>query len=178
MRSRRFMLPVVAVLTLGAVLPADAGPKVLDGKKVKQVVSISEIPAATANVPNDPTDAQVLACKIKTECNRLDFVFKPAKGVKGDLTVMTKWYFPTTTDVDLYLVGAGKIVGRCASYLGNQRFIQVPGASLKAGKVYTAIAYYAHSSGETLTLQVDMPQVKVAQVTNENEFNHRVADCR
>lgn len=173
--------PLVALAAIWALAlagaPASAGPDVLDGKRKTKVASIVEIPTATFVTASDPTDAQVLGCTANVQCGKLDFLYKPARGVKGDLTVMATWFYPTVTDVDLYLVGAGKILARCASTLGNRRFAQLKAASLKPGRTYTIVAFYAHSVGETLTIQASMPPVAVEQVTHEDTFNHRIADC-
>jgi hypothetical protein len=181
MRTRSTVVAAVAAgLIMTVIGPALAAkPVVLDGKKKTKVVSITQTPSVASNfVPGDPTDAQVLACKEKTQCDRLDFVYAPAKGVKGDMTVFSKWYFPTTTNVDLYLVSGSKILASCTGNIGNERYIQVPAKTLKSGGVYTAIAYTTRSTGEGLTLEAAMPSVQIAQFTKEDMYNYRLAACQ
>lgn len=168
---------VMAVLTAMVFsLHAEAATKVLDGKKTKKIDVVSDVPRGFATT--DPSNSQVVGCKIKTQCSRLDFVYKPARGVAGDLTVLTKWFYPAATDVDLYLVSAGKVMASCIGQVSNERVIQMSHTKMKYGAKYTAVAFYSHSVGETLTLEVDMPQVKIPEINNEDTYNHRYAKCQ
>jgi hypothetical protein len=155
MRVRALIAVATAVL-VGAATQASAKIDTLDGKKVKKVVSITQTRQNAATV-GDPDEAAVLTCRQGIDCNRLNFLYNPAKGVKGNITVFAQWYFAVTTDVDIYLVGAGKVLGKCGGEMGNERHFDVPASALKPGKVYTAIAWFSHSTGEGLTLEVDMP---------------------
>ncbi|MDQ1688348.1 MAG: hypothetical protein QOK42_1323 [Frankiaceae bacterium] len=155
MRVRALIAVATAVL-VGAATQASAKIDTLDGKKVKKVISITQTRQNAATV-GDPDEAKVIGCRQGIDCNRLDFIYKPAKGVKGNITVFAQWYFVGTTDVDIYLVGAGKVLGKCGGEMGNERHFDVAASALKPGKAYTAIAWYSHSTGEGLTLEVDMP---------------------
>ena len=180
MRARSmFIGAVAATASISLVCSAQAATPVLDGKKKTKVVSISQTPSLASNfVPGDPTPAQVVGCKEKTQCDRLNFVYAPAKGVKGDMTLFTKWYFPSTTDVDLYLLAGSNIIASCTGNLGNERYIQIAAKTLKPGKVYTAIAYTTRSTGEGLTLEAAMPSVAISEFTHEDNYNNRLAECR
>ena len=160
MRTRA-LLAVASALLVGAASQASATKiDTLDGKKVKKVVSITQTRQTTKDnlTVGDPTDAQVLSCQQGITCNKLDFIYKPAKGVNGDITVYSYWYFLMTTDVDIYLTDGKTLLGRCGGEQGNVRHFDVPASALKSGKKYTAIAWFSHSSGEGLTLEVDMPK--------------------
>jgi hypothetical protein len=152
----RTLIAVSSALLVAAATQASAKIDTLDGKKVKKVVSITQTRQGAATV-GDPDESKIATCRQGIDCNRLDFIYKPAKGVKGDITVFAQWYFAGTTDVDIYLLGAGKILGKCGGEMGNERHFDVSAKALKPGKVYTAIAWFSHSSGEGLTLEVDMP---------------------
>jgi hypothetical protein len=155
MRTRA-LLALSSALMLALATQASAKVETLDGKKTKKVVSITQTRQNAATV-GDPTDAQVAGCRNGIDCNRLDFVYKPAKGVKGDITVFAQWYFAGTTDVDIYLLAGSKVLGRCGGEMGNERHFDVAAKALKPGTRYTAVAWYSHSTSEGLTLEVDMP---------------------
>ena len=164
----RVLVAVVGALLVAAAGQASAKVDTLDGKKVKKVVSITQTRQGAATV-GDPDESKIASCRQGIDCNRLDFIYKPAKGVKGDITVFAEWYFIGSTDVDIYLLDGAKLLGRCGGEMGNERHFDVSAKSLKPGKKYTAVAWFSHSSGEGLTLEVDMPTKTVAPYETEGD---------
>jgi len=153
---RRTTLLAAGLAALVAAIPAQADfTPVLDGKKIKRVVLKED--ATRGAIAADPTDAQVVACKPKLECGRLEFIYKPARGVTADLGVSVHWFYPFASDVDLYLLQGKKVVARCASMSGNTRRFVVPRSSLRPGGRYTAVMFYSHSFGEKSNMVVSLP---------------------
>lgn len=151
--------PLAAALVVGAVAlvapHAVAGPPVLDGKKVINLKVQQESPTDAVGV-QDPSTADVAACDIP-RCGRIDFVYRPAKGVTAALSVRHKQFYIGTTDTDLYLLDGQTVVASCTGYVSNARYLQVPASKLKPGRTYTAVMYFSHSTGETVRMDVDLP---------------------
>ena len=158
MRAPAAALVAVSLLVAGAgASSAAAPPPVLDGKKVKNLKVVQESPTDAVGVA-DPAPADVAACQAP-RCARVDFVYKPAKGVKAPLSVHHKQFYVATTDTDLYLMQGTQVVAACTGMVSNARYVQVEAAKLKPGSTYSAIMYYSHSTGETTTMNVDLPGV-------------------
>lgn len=152
---RTVLLAAVAVAVALAVPHASAGPTVLDGKKVTNLKAQQESPTDAVGVA-DPAIADVIACDIP-RCGKISFVYQPAKGVTAPLSVRHKQFYIGTTDTDLYLLEGKTVVASCTGYVSNARYLQVPASKLKAGKTYTAVMYFSHSTGETVRMDVDLP---------------------
>jgi hypothetical protein len=149
---------------------------VLDGR-VLTTLSIRHDSTRGAGAPQGPTDVQVLHCG-EADCARLDFVYKPARGVRRDLGLQLVWYYAEATRMDLFLVGAGKVVARCAGPVGNTRYLVVPGAQLKPGLKYTAVMYYDYSFGEKGVLTATLPaKVGSPGLDASDKFNPKYAAC-
>lgn len=161
MTRRHVIAAAVAAAVSGMLLPvaahADKTP-VLDGKKTT-MVETHQSATRGAPAPSGPTDAQVLACK-PAECDRMPFVFKPAKGVKSDLGLTAYWYWPESTRVDLFLLSGNTILARCVDKVGNTRHLVYPAAKLRKGATYTALMYYSYSAtNDDVHLQATLPTV-------------------
>jgi hypothetical protein len=126
----------------------------LDGKKTTQLVLKQDATRGVATT--NPSDSAVVSCTAAA-CGRLDFFYKPARGVTGNLGLAVHWFYPQATDVDLYLVSRGAVVARCAAMTGNARRVVVPRAQLHPGALYTAVMYYSHSVGEKANMTVTLP---------------------
>jgi hypothetical protein len=173
----RSTLAAAALAALMAALPSHADfTPVLDGKKLKRVVLKED--AARGFLAADPTPAQVTGCKPTAECGRLDFVYKPARGVTSDLGVSVHWFYPVASDVDLYLLQGRKVVASCASMTGNTRRFVVPRKALRLGGRYTAVMFYSHSFGEKSNMVVSLPAEPVpAPEVPPNLDNTQIVSC-
>lgn len=158
---RRLITAAIAATVAGVLAPvaahADKTP-VLDGKKTTMVETHQSATRA-APAPSGPTDAQVVQCS-PAECDRMPFIYKPAKGVKSDLGLTAYWYWPETTRVDLFLLSGSTILARCVDKVGNTRHLVYPAKQLKPGKVYTALMYYSYSAtNDDVHLRATLPTV-------------------
>lgn len=157
MRRAAATLVAAALLIAGGTSAVAKPPPVLDGKKVTHLEVKAETPRDAVGV-EDPAAADVVACE-EPRCTRITFVYQPAKGVKAPLSVSHKQFYIGTTDTDLYLVKGKEVIASCTGYVSNARYLQVPPDVLKPGSTYSAVMYYSHSAGETVTMEVDFPAV-------------------
>lgn len=162
----------LALMTAGA----DAATKTMDGRKIKKLT----ITASGGVQDNDPwlvTDAiaQVdpgaasglpaqlqrpgLGCKMPA-CARIDFVYKPAKGIKGGLMMTAAWTNPAS-DIDLYAAekqkdGTWTEVAHCASTGTASEKVYLAPADLRPGRTYALVAQFFRSLNETVTGTVEI----------------------
>lgn len=163
------LLGATAVLAaLAVALPsAQAATPVLDGKKVKKL-TLSATSTAQSNdadlitgAPSIVTGRSVdrVDCKAP-RCAVLNFVYKPAKGVKGDVLLTLTWG-ATTSDFDLFFATqerSGRTeVASCGGSAGTTEKVFVPAKMLKAGKTYALVADFYRTPGEKVTGTVQMP---------------------
>lgn len=162
-------LPLIAVAAVVALAApqASAGATVLDGRKVTNLKTQQESPTDAVGV-QDPSAADVVKCDFP-RCGRIDFVYKPAKGVTAPLSVRHKQFYIGTTDTDLYLLDGKTVVASCTGYVSNARYLQVPASKLKPGTTYTAVMYFSHSSGETVRMDVDLPGKEARPAQNVDQ---------
>ena len=168
-----------ALVAMAAVAAphAQAGPPVLDGKKVKKLSVIAEAAPGAAAV--DPTPEQVASCA-PPACARIDFVYKPAKGVTSPLTVTERNFWAGLGDEDIYLMQDKTVVASCTGTLSNARYISVPPSKLKPGATYTAVMYFSHEIGESTSMNVELPgtaQRESVTVDPANPFDYSVTMC-
>lgn len=178
MRAAAASLVALSLLVAGGTAAAAKPPPVLDGKKVTTLKAKAESPTDFVGL-EDPATADVVACE-EPRCTKITFVYQPAKGVKAPLSVSHKQFYVGTTDTDLYLLKGKDVVASCTGYLSNARYLQVAFADMKPGATYTAVMYYSHSAGETVTMEVNFPGVKPrdAQHVDENDpFQSRLTMC-
>lgn len=154
---KKALLAVAAAVAALLTAPhALAAPPVLDGKKSANLNVTQEAPTDAVGV-TDPAIADVAKCDIP-RCGRIDFVYKPVGAAKkAPLSIKHKQFYVGTTDTDLYLLQGSTVIASCTGFVSNARYLQVPASKLVAGKTYSAIMYFSHSTGETVRMDVDLP---------------------
>jgi hypothetical protein len=175
MRARLILALGAAALVAAAAVPSSAaGTTTLDGKKVKGW-SFNQPVTTQNNVPGDqggtfvsqigPTFGGV-ACA-PPRCYKKSFVFKPAKGVKGDLVVKAKWTNPGS-DYDLYLypqkAAEADYIANCGGSASTGEVMVVPGSKLKTGKTYTLVVNFQQAYNDTLTGSLAFPATFASKV--------------
>lgn len=164
---------------------AHAGPPTLDGKKTK-TISFTAVGAPQANdlaaLQSDLDGAERVNCTMPT-CAHLDFVYKPAKGVKAvGLAFESSWAAPAGVDVDLYVAALDKHgdpsqIGQCGASLGNHERIYLAASNFKVGRKYRMIAYFYRTIGDTVTTKVtfnganEIPTTVPAEIDNAVYLN-------
>lgn len=160
--------PLVATALVGVLAAgmtgAEAAPKTLDGKKTKvlSVTAVAPPQAHDADLPN--TDLEFpdrLNCD-KATCATLDFVYRPAKGVKPvGLAFEANWSTPVATDVDLYVGVVDKYGeateidgGHCGAGYGTRERVWLDKVNFKPGKTYRVVAYFYRTANEKVTAKV------------------------
>lgn len=150
---------VTALALTGAlflsVSGAQAGPPVMDGKKVK-VLNYT----ANGGLADNTKDILVDRELCTTTCGKLAFVYKPAKGAKGGLMFTATWTNPLS-DVDLFVAeraknGALTILGSCQGTGGPSEKVYLAPNTLKSGKTYVMVMYFFRSINETFKGKVEM----------------------
>jgi len=176
--ARHSFTLVAAALVLGLAMPsAQAATPVLDGKKVVKLYTVQEAPPGAAAV--DPTPAQVAACK-PPACGRLPFVYKPAKGVKASLSVISRNFWAGLGNDDLYLMKGSQVIASCTGALSNKRYLSVPASKLKSGTTYTAVLFFSHEIGESTSIEVRLPGVaapKAQDINPDKPFDYAITMC-
>jgi hypothetical protein len=168
----RVLLVAAAAVTLGLTLTsANAAPPTLDGKKVKTVT-------LTAVGPQQDHDSDFVTgfaggparvdCTAP-RCARKDFIYKPAKGVKGDVMFEAKWTLPAA-DIDLYVAevakdGSPSELAHCGAAAGTSEKIFVDSSSLKSGKRYAIILDFYRTANESVTATATMPGTNSTKTT-------------
>jgi hypothetical protein len=170
----RLVLAVAALSAVAVTAPAAlAGPAtpVMDGKKVKKLT----LTATTTAQSNDAIlvteiadGSDRMSCDA-SKCAVLPFVYKPAKGVKGDVMFTINWTTPGS-DFDLYAVAIDKHgerteLGTCGGSVGTSEKVFLPADSFKPGSTYALLAYFFRTPGEKLTGTVEMPGTNTIKTT-------------
>ena len=163
MRARLLTGAVLAGALALSTTGAHAAPPVLDGKKVK-VLTLTAVGAAQDH-DSDFVTGQLgaperVAC-VAPRCARLPFVYKPAKGVKGDVAFAVTWTVPAA-DIDLYVAeiakdGSSSQLAACGASSGTSEKIFLPASSFKPDKSYALIADFYRTANETVKASVTMP---------------------
>jgi hypothetical protein len=176
MRARLLLALGAAALIAGATVPASAsgGAVTLDGKKNKGW-TLDQAVTTQNNVVGDQAGSLVaqagptfggVACT-PPRCYKKTFVFKPAKGVKGDLVVKAKWTTPAS-DYDVYLYPAkadeNSYIANCGGSASNGEVMVVPFNAMKSGKTYTLVINFQQSYNDTLTGSVTFPSTFTSKV--------------
>ena len=141
---------------------AQAAPKVLDGKTLK----VLEFTGNGGAQDNDKDYAQAATGSVDRSncqaprCGKLTFVYKPAKGVKGDLMFTLTWANPAS-DIDLYVAEIGKTgdattIAQCGGTGTASEKVFLDSSTLKAGKTYALVADYYRSLNETVKGKVEI----------------------
>ena len=151
-------LVVASLLAAGlafSVSGAQAGPPVMDGVKVK-VLSKTDMVAPQQQVSGFSS----LTCE-SPKCMVLPFVYRPAKGVKGDLMFTVQWTNPLS-DMDLYVVEVDTKkktetqIAVCGGFPGAKERVFIPAKDLRSGRTYKLVVNYYLSLNETVTGKVEI----------------------
>ena len=147
----------LAVSTAGA----QAAPRTLDGRSVKTLT----MTASGGLQDNDKDQAQLLSSPDRADCapprcSRLPFLYKPAKGVKGDLMFTVTWT-NRASDIDLYVGevardGSTTTVDSCGGVGSTTEKVFLPAKALKPGKTYVLVVDWFRSLNETATAKVQI----------------------
>ena len=172
MRTRLALLAAAAgaiALAAPSALAAPAAP-VLDGKKVKELKLSATAGAQTHDetlVTSQAIEEDRMQCGTE-RCAVLPFVYKPAKGVKGDVMFSISWGTPGS-DFDLYVVqidkGGRNKLASCGGSAGTSEKIFLSSDNFKAGKTYGLLADFYRTPGEKITGSVTMPGANGVKTT-------------
>lgn len=177
MKARLAFATALAGGLLVSMSGAHAAPPVMDGKKVKVLSKTGVGPATTAQ----PTDFDEILCDDPTKCLTLPFIYKPAKGVKGDLKFTATWTNPAA-DFDLYVVEVDPKkktetrVGVCGGFPLAKEVVFLPAKELRAGRIYRMVVGYYLPLGDTVNAKVEIavPNTIGSTVPAEVEGQHHV----
>lgn len=164
MISRLVLAATVAAGLALSTTGAQAATPVLDGKKTKVLTlkAVAGLQTHDADLPSaDLEFPDRLNCG-KATCATLDFIYKPAKGVKPvGLAFEASWSTPVGTDVDLYVGAVDKYGeatevdgGHCGAAYGTHERIYLDKTNFKPGKKYRVVAYFYRTVNETVTTKV------------------------
>ena len=154
MRVRTLLTAAVAV-TVAIAAQAHAGPPTVDGSKVKRLEWSQAVPAQQ-HLQDAESGVDASACA-PPDCNRYSFVWKPQRGLKGNILIETKWGVPGG-DYDLSLLndrGAG--IAGCAGYGGLGEALVLPSTLLIPGKTYTVVTAFFLSAPDTMHNVIEFP---------------------
>ena len=157
---------LIGVLAASASGAQAAGPKVLDGKKVK----VLTLTAAAGLQDHDSDNVTELKDALNPgdradcappRCAKLLFVYKPAKGVKGNVAFDLTWT-NVASDFDLYVAsierdGTATTMDQCGGSGGSHEKVYLDASNFKAGKTYALVADFYRSVNDTVTGHVTMP---------------------
>jgi len=161
----RLVLGAAALSALALAAPtalAAPAPATLDGKKVTKLTLEATTTAQTHDdglVSDQVTGLDRMQCE-SPRCAVLPFVYKPAKGVKGDVMFTLKWSSPGS-DFDLYVVSVDKNgrtkLASCGGSAGSSEKVFLTADNFKKGKTYALLADFYRTPGEKVTGTVEMP---------------------
>ena len=164
---------IVGALTLSLSGAEAAGTPVLDGKKVK-TITLSALGVAqdndaalvTGSVPgHDPARVE---CAMP-RCARMDFIYKPAKGVKGDVAFQVAWNIPGE-DMDLYVAeiakdGSPTELASCGATAGMGEKLFLDSSTFTSGKRYAIIVDFYRTANDAIKASVTMPGTNSVKTT-------------
>ncbi|HUR14605.1 MAG TPA: hypothetical protein VM097_08950 [Mycobacteriales bacterium] len=178
MRTRLVLLPVVVAGLLLSLSGAEAATKTMDGKRVKvltitaqggaqdndgwtayDVVAFADEDAANS-LPEQLRRVEPADCTKAPLCANLDFVYKPARGVKGGLMFTTTWANPAS-DIDIAVVtyekdGSRTEVATCGGAGSASEKVYLAPSELKPGRKYALVIQFFRSLNETVTGKVEI----------------------
>ncbi len=166
MRVRPVLALGAAALVLGAAVPSQAAKTaVLDGKKVKKITRTASGGQQTNDADNASLDVPNRVVCSMPRCYRLDFVYQPAKGVKGNVLFQITWTNPAS-DFDLYVATDKKAeLAHCGGAAGLGEALVLSGKTLKVGRRYTLVADFFRSVDDTVTATVEFPTKRTNSTT-------------
>lgn len=189
MRTRLVLVPAVLAGLVLSLSGAEAATKTLDGKKVTSLtitanggaqdndawlaydlVGIADEDVANA-LPGQVHRVQPGDCTKPPLCANLEFVYKPAKGIKGGLMFTTTWANPAS-DIDISVVqyekdGSRTTVGSCGGFGSSSEKIYLAPSELKSGRKYALVIQFFRSLNETVTgkVQINVPSTMKSTFT-------------
>ena len=169
MRARHILTIGAAVLVAATALPSEAGAPVLDGKKVKKITKVVK-PQTQDNDADNVTAITAASAPNRANCapprcTRVDFVYQPAKGVKGNVLLKVTWTNPAS-DFDLYFADERKNdKAHCGGFGGLGEALVIRGSSLKVGRKYTLVVDHFRAVEDTITATVEFPTKRAAATT-------------
>jgi hypothetical protein len=159
--SAAVLAGALALSTVGA----QAAPKTLDGKKTK-VLTFKVAGGLQTHDSDMVTDSASLEARDRADCTaprcaKLPFVYKPAKGVKGNVAFQISWT-NAASDFDLYVAivnkdGSTSDIGHCGGTTGTAEKLYLDAGNFKAGKSYALVVDFYRSVNDTVTGTVTMP---------------------
>jgi hypothetical protein len=166
MRLTHLVALATAALAAATAVPSHAaGVATLDGKRVRKIVRTASGGLQDNDADNASTaDVNRADCAMP-RCYRLDFVYKPAAGVKGNVLFKITWTNPAS-DFDLYVATDKRgDLAHCGGFGGLGEQLVLSGKTLKAGKHYSLVADFFRSVNDTVTATVEFPTAKTAGTT-------------
>lgn len=177
MKTRVLVCSAMAAGLFAGVSGAEAAPKTLDGTKTKKLTltanggaqdndgwtaydAVAIADEGVANqLPAPLKRVEAEQCTPPT-CAVLEFVYRPAKGVKGGLMFTANWTNPAS-DIDLYVVqidkkGGRTEVGSCGGFGSASEKVYLAPNELKAGRKYALVMLFFRSLNETATGTVEI----------------------
>jgi hypothetical protein len=171
MRARLVLTLGAAVAVAAASLPAEAAPPTLDGKKVRKITKTAPGGVQDHDQDNLSLDPQYRTQCAMPRCYRLDFIYKPAKNVKGNILLKITWTNPAS-DFDLYFSDEKKAErAHCGGAAGLGEMLVVRTSGLKAGRKYTLVADFFRSVNDTVTATVEFPTKTTQGTTVPEDFD-------
>jgi hypothetical protein len=166
MRPRHLVALATAALAAATSVPSHAaGITTLDGKRVRKIVRTASGGLQDNDADNASTAAANRADCAMPRCYRLDFVYKPAAGVKGNVLFKITWTNPAS-DFDLYVATDKRgELAHCGGAGGLGEQLVLSGRTLKPGKRYTLVADFFRSVNDTVTATVEFPTSTAAGTT-------------
>jgi len=163
---------VTALVLAGGLLlsvsGAEAATPVMDGKKVKVLKITGTSGVEEHDVDLTGTGPDPIDCG-KPRCLRLQFVYKPAKGIKGGLMFTAKWSTPGT-DIDLFVGEVGKNgratrIAACASTGPPSEKLFLAPSALRSGRTYVMVLDFFRAVNEKVTGTVEMTSKSTVAIT-------------
>jgi hypothetical protein len=175
MKIRLISLGAISVALAMTVSSAQAATPTLDGKKVKTLTLTAAVGAqshdsdlATDLAKNPLGGSPDRARCTAPRCSALTFVYKPAKGVTGDVGFKLSWGTPAS-DFDLYVAevvrGERTTIASCGTSGGTSETVIVPASDLKAGHTYALVADHYRSAADKITSTVTFPNTFSVKTT-------------
>ena len=191
MRARLVLAPVLAAGLLLATAGAQAATPTLDGKKTTKLTFTADggvqsndawtvydlategdagdlLPEQVRRV--DPKDCKAPLCAVH------EFVYKPAKGIKGGVMVTTAWTNPLS-DADISFMqveknGSRAEISSCGFTGQPHEKMYVDAGALKPGKKYAVVVMFFRSVQETFTTtaEINVPST-IKSTTGEAAFD-------
>jgi hypothetical protein len=170
MKIRLIGLGAVSLALAMTVSSAQAATPTLDGQKVKTL-------SLTTSTGTQDHDSDLVTGAVKTNdravcaaprCSALTFVYKPAKGIRGDAGFKISWGTPGD-DMDLYVAevtrGERATIAHCGGSAGTSETVILPAGTLVPGHTYALVADHYRSASDKVTATVTFPNTFSVKTT-------------